>query len=223
MTPAPEQAGREDLAVRLEGIAIALQHEVSRLGGLHSGAELERLKDEIRAMGQLIAETRAEVAGLLPPGVAGSRLASASTELDAVVGATERAAVEIMVAAERSQEAARHLRAAALPADALREVDAVEAAVTDIFVACSFQDITGQRIRKVVQALTYIEQRVAALTALWAGGAGADQARPFDVRADAHLLNGPGQGLAQSDVDAVLEGAEAGGAVSQDDIDALFA
>ncbi len=222
MAPPRNEIGREDLAKRLEGIAAALQHEVSRLGGLHSAAELEHLKDEVRSMGRLIAETRAEVAGLLPPSIAGSRLASASTELDAVVGATERAAVEIMVAAERSQEAARRLRAAALPADVLREVDTVEAAVTDIFVACSFQDITGQRIRKVVQALTYIEQRVAALTALW-GGDAEDPGHPLDMRADAHLLNGPGHGLAQDDVDAVLEGGEGGVAVSQDDIDALFA
>ena len=33
----------------------------------------------------------------------------------------------------------------------------------DVFEACSFQDITGQRITKVVKSVTYVEDRVNAL------------------------------------------------------------
>jgi chemotaxis regulatin CheY-phosphate phosphatase CheZ len=216
-----------EMTVRLQQIAETLQREVTRLGFGRSehGADhqLTQLKDELRDMARLIAETRSEVVGLLPPGVAGSRLSSASGELDAVVGATERAAVEIMGAAERAQEAAQRLRAAGASE---RDVDVIEAAATDIFMACSFQDLTGQRIRKVVQALTYIEQRVNSLSALWQDQPDLDMsaAPAVDTRADAHLLNGPDTaGLAQDDIDALLGNEAKPAASSQDDIDALFA
>jgi chemotaxis regulatin CheY-phosphate phosphatase CheZ len=217
------------MTVRLEHIAEALQREVERLGGLSPGSEAEaklsQLQDEVCGMGRLIAETRAEMAGLMPPGFAGSRLATASDELDGVVGATERAAVEIMGAAERAQEAAQRLRAVPdLPPEGRRDTDIIEAAVTDIFMACSFQDLTGQRIRKVVGALIYIEQRVEALTLLWQHRVEPHDVAPaHDKREDAHLLNGPGtNGLEQNDIDSLLH-AEPAEPASQADIDALFA
>jgi chemotaxis regulatin CheY-phosphate phosphatase CheZ len=234
MDTTPPQANARDtaseMAARLEQIAAVLQREVARLGGVRPGSEAEtqlaQLQDELRSMGRLIAETRSEVAGLLPPGVGGSRLTSASGELDSVVGATERAAVEIMGAAERSQEAAQRLRGVAgLAPEAGRDLDVIEAAATDIFMACSFQDLTGQRIRKVVQALTYIEHRVNALGILWEAKVDMEgvTAPPSDHRNDAHLLNGSADnGLAQNDIDSLLGDAPPAPA-SQDDIDALFA
>ena len=235
---------------RLEEVAAQLQQEVARLGGMQHAAsatqQLALLRDELHGMGELIANTRAEIAGLMPLGAPSSRLTSASDELDAVVGATERAAVEIMGAAEHAQEAAQRLRKInGLPVEALRDLDQVEAAAVDIFMACSFQDLTGQRIRKVVQALTYIEKRIIALTVLWRGagrgagwgdaagaaadgaaadGATADGAAAWDTRRDAHLLNGPSDGgLPQAAVDSLLHDAVEAGAASQDAIDAMFA
>jgi chemotaxis regulatin CheY-phosphate phosphatase CheZ len=223
-------AGRE-MVRRLEDITEQLHQEVARLGGVqlttNAAQQLNLLREELHGMGELIANTRTEIAGLIPHGAPNSRLTSASDELDAVVGATERAAVEIMGAAEHAQEAAQHLRKIpALPPEALRDLDTVEAAAVDIFMACSFQDLTGQRIRKVVQALTYIEKRVIALTVLWRG---ADRLDPtegvaWDTRADAHLLNGPSdRGLRQDAIDSLLTDPPAATPASQDAIDALFA
>jgi chemotaxis protein CheZ len=82
---------------------------------------------------------------------------------------------------------------------------ALTGAVTQIYEASSFQDITGQRITKVVRALQSMETKLQAL----AGAFGrADFTPAAPVEGDAALLNGPQ--LAQS-------------ASSQDDIDALFA
>src|SRR4051812_49171726 len=98
-----------DLATRLEKITDHLQKEVSRLVALEpittAEKQLAMLREELDGIARLIAETRNEIAGLQPSGFAHSHLVCASDELDAVVGATERAAVEIMVAAERAQEA----------------------------------------------------------------------------------------------------------------------
>lgn len=216
---------------RLEGIADLLHREVIELGNVrhanNAAQQLALLREELHGMGKLIADTRAEIAGLIPQGVPNSRLTTASDELDAVVGATERAAVEIMGAAEHSQEAAQRLRKlTTLPPEAIRDLDAIEGAAVDIFMACSFQDLTGQRIRKVVQALTYIEKRVIALSVLWHGTDKADEpgGAVWETRPDAHLLNGPSDtGLGQDVIDSLLHEAQAAEETSQEAIDALFA
>jgi len=229
-TQAP-RAGAEqaDLVDRLQGLADRLAQEISRLGSLHTarsdGQQLAMLQAEMDSMGRLIANTRAEISGLLPIGTPKSCLTTASDELDSVVVATERAAVEIMVAAEHAQDAVQRLRAARLPGASVADLDAIDGAVIDIFMACSFQDLTGQRIRKVVQALSYIEQRVISLSALWRHEAApaATGVAAWERRADGHLLNGPSaHGLQQQAIDALLLAQAAPDTASQDDVDALF-
>src|ERR1700760_2613913 len=88
-----------DLASRLEKITDQLQKEISRLSSVDAVSPAEKqltvLHEELDGIARLIAETRTEIAGLQPSGIAYSHLTGASDELDAVVGATERAAVEI--------------------------------------------------------------------------------------------------------------------------------
>lgn len=228
--PLPERhATAIQMAARLEEIVERLHGEVARLVEVQPTTEAAHqvgaLRRELQCMAALIQDTRSEVAGLLPAGVSHSRLTSASDELDAVVDATERAAVDIMNAAEQAQEAVQRLRASSdLSADQLQNIDIIDGAVLDIFMACSFQDLTGQRIRKVVQALTYIEKRVLALSELWQEKVELrpDDAPPADTRQDSHLLNGPtAGGLRQDDIDSLLSGVPGGG--TQDAVDALFA
>jgi chemotaxis regulatin CheY-phosphate phosphatase CheZ len=226
---APVGAGQSELVERLQGLADRLAQEISRLGTLQTarsdGQQLAMLQAEMDSMGRLIANTRAEISGLLPIGTPKSCLTTASDELDSVVVATERAAVEIMVAAEHAQDAVLRLRAARLPGASAADLDAIDGAVMDIFMACSFQDLTGQRIRKVVQALSYIEQRVISLSALWRHEAApADPGvAAWETRAHGHLLNGPcAHGLQQQAIDALLLAQAAPGTASQDDVDALF-
>jgi chemotaxis regulatin CheY-phosphate phosphatase CheZ len=221
--------GQSAFVDRLEGLTDRLAQEISRLGSLQAARsdaqQLAMLQAEMDAMGRLIADTRSEISGLLPIGTPKSCLTTASDELDTVVVATERAAVEIMAAAEHAQDAAQRLRAARPPEASTADLDAIDGAVLDIFMACSFQDLTGQRIRKVVQALSYIEQRVISLSALWR-----HEAAPTDTcvvawekRADGHLLNGPSaHGLQQQAIDALLVAQAASDTASQDDVDALF-
>ncbi|MBC8013253.1 MAG: hypothetical protein H7X74_04110 [Methyloceanibacter sp.] len=96
--------------------------------------------------------------------------------------------------------------------------DKIDQRATDIYTACSFQDITGQRTEKVVKALRFIEQRINAMIEIW----GVDdiafkvddiatkmQAFAEAVRDDS-LLHGPhASGLKQDDVDRMLKGREA--------------
>jgi chemotaxis protein CheZ len=74
-------------------------------------------------------------------------------------------------------------------------------------MACAFQDITGQRIRKVLSAMRSVEERIATLVALM-GIRQEDLPSHQDDAApgsDAALLNGPSSsaegGLGQTAVD----------------------
>ena len=82
-----------------------------------------------------------------------------------------------------------------------------------IFEACNFQDLTGQRITKVVATLKFIETHILRMMEIWGG---LDAFKDIQAEAiaeregDARLLNGP-----------KIDGE--GGHASQDDIDSLFA
>ena len=80
---------------------------------------------------------------------------SATDELDAIVAHTEEATGTILDAAEKLEELAA--------SSDKKTAETITEAVTSIYEACNFQDITGQRITKVVKTLKHIEQKVDAL------------------------------------------------------------
>ena len=164
--------------------------------------QLRVLRQELQEMSGYIMQTRREIASLHPDHGA-SRIMSATGELGAIVSATERATTEILKGAERIQAAA-----ARLPKNAANDPirSEIEGQVIDIMMACSFQDITGQRTSKVVNTLRYIEKRVNSMIEIW-DLRGAAPVPETDSRPDAHLLNGP----------------SLAGSVDQADVDALFA
>jgi chemotaxis regulatin CheY-phosphate phosphatase CheZ len=168
---------------------------------------LEVLRRELQDMSASIVQARKEIASIRPRDEGDDRISTAANELDAIVQSTERASIEILGAAERIMDAANGVRGAGAPATFC---DILDAEVMNIFTACSFQDLTGQRTTKVVNALRYIEQRVLALIGLWGVGDVADKdipAGPVDYRPDAHLLNGPSDdGVGQDDIDRMMSG-----------------
>jgi chemotaxis protein CheZ len=150
---------------------------------------LQYLSDHIRA-------TRAEI-GAIKGSAAGDQLfGTTADELEEIVTETARAANRIMDAAETIEGVAGKLD----PALAAPLTDAV----TEIYEASAFQDITGQRITKVVRALQSMEAKLQSLASAFGP---AEAAAPAAPEGDAALLNGPQLPA---------------GARSQDDIDALF-
>ena len=163
---------------------------------------------ELRHLYEHIQEARSEIAHLQPNDLKEDKIPRAGAELEAIVQATEQATGTIMDAAEEIMSAD--------PSDAEAHAEAVNDACMRIFEACSFQDITGQRITKVVATLTHIEDRLSSLQKAWGHEDGdAPAAKPADVDDDAevdeeaNLLNGPalaGEGIAQDTVDSLLAG-----------------
>ena len=138
--------------------------------------------------------TRQEIGALKP---ADGGLSTTAGDLEEIVSETAKAANEFMNAAELVESVAAELEGSA----AARLMQAV----TRIYEASAFQDITGQRITKALRALAGIEEKIDALARaceIIAPGAG-------DIRAgDEALLNGPQlarNAYNQSDIDALFE------------------
>lgn len=174
--------------------------------------EAYKLKQELDSIQEAISRTKREIATLHVSGFKGAEMTRVTDELDAVVGGTENATEQILTAAEAIDEAAAHLAAKVKGKDRDLAME-IQERILNIFEACNFQDLTGQRITKVVGVLTFIEDRVMRMMEIWGGleTFATIEADPSLRRVgDAALLNGP-----------ALQ--NAAGVASQDEIDALFA
>lgn len=185
---------------------------------------------ELKAIADYISFLRSEIGELQANEMRAKRIPAAGEELHAVVNATEAAGNAIMASAEAVMGS---------NAKTLEDYKAfVEEQMLAIFEACSFQDLTGQRITKVVQTLEQIETRVArfavATNANDKDGFASEEEAACAERAENLLLHGPaleGEGIVQNEVDALLDAPKTGAAeepvsstsTSQGDIDKLFA
>lgn len=177
----------------------------SAVAAPRAAPEIDRIRMDIREMAHAISRTKAEIAAIKPDGAEGGRFEEASVELDAIVQATAAATGDILGAAETIQEIAWNLREMGTEGEVC---DLIDAKATDIYTACSFQDITGQRTRKVIGVLRFLEERIDSMMAIW-GEAGIPAAPlPAAKPDEPSLLNGPalpGEGLAQTDVDLMMD------------------
>src|SRR5580693_713132 len=174
--------------------------------------QCEKLKIELDLIHDAITRTKREIATLHGKSFNGEEMAKVNGELGAVVGGTEEATQQILEAAEAIDNAAAALSKVNTPDQQKLLSEEIQERVVSIFEACNFQDLTGQRISKVMTTMKFIENHIVVMMDIW-GGVDAIRAHApaiVDTReGDARLLNGP-----------KLDGDD--GHASQDDIDALF-
>jgi chemotaxis protein CheZ len=174
--------------------------------------QCEKLKVELDLIHDAISRTKREIAVLHGKSFNGEEMAKVNGELGAVVGGTEEATQQILEAAESIDNAAAALSKVSTPDQQKLLSEEIQERVVSIFEACNFQDLTGQRINKVMTTMKFIENHITVMMDIW-GGVDAIKAHvpPIvdDREGDAKLLNGP-----------KLEGDV--GHASQNDIDALF-
>ena len=174
--------------------------------------QCEKLKVELDLIHDAISRTKREIAVLHGKSFNGEEMAKVNGELGAVVGGTEQATQQILEAAESIDQAATALSKVTSIDQQKILGEEIQERVVSIFEACNFQDLTGQRISKVMTTMKFIENHITIMMDIW-GGVDAIKAHApsiLDTReGDAKLLNGP---KTEGDV----------GHASQDDIDALF-
>lgn len=201
---------RRERAADTRQVLAAIDKLQATMAARAEAPEAARIRMDLREMAEAIARTKAEIAAIKPEGKEG-RFEEASVELDAIVKATETATGEILSAAETIQEIAWALREQGVDGEVC---DLIDAKATDVYTACSFQDITGQRIRKVIGVLRFLEGRIDSMMRIWGAEASTSQTTIRPAKSgEAALLNGParpGEGMAQGDVDAMMaqDGAE---------------
>jgi chemotaxis protein CheZ len=175
--------------------------------------DLELIRTQIAEMNEHIHQAKVQIASLRHPKAQDDRLVGAASELDAIVKDTEMATHTILESVEQIDDLAMALKNAA-PNDFVADhVEQIAFIVTKIFEACNFQDITGQRINKVVRTLEFVEERVHNMISIWGEDAFADLPIPEDegkkdAPDDSDLLNGPqleGEGISQDDIDKLFE------------------
>jgi len=171
---------------------------------------LDKVKAEVEAIAARITLTKQEIANLRHPLAKEDKLHSASMELSAVVKSTEEATSAIMGVAEHLDEIAREVATHVTDTYVVSRLNEMTESITKLFEACSFQDLTGQRITKVVKTIDYIEERIETMQVIWG-------------RKDIERMALPDDGIIKKDGDLELHGPQAQTeAISQDDIDKLF-
>jgi chemotaxis protein CheZ len=129
-----------------------------------AGADDDRLRGELADMATAIARTKAEIASIRLEPEDGERTAEATEPLDAVVQTTERATFEILAAAKQVQDVAWTMREQGMEQALCDRLDSYAA---EICAACACQDLTGQRTRRIIHLLRYVEARIQAMHGLW--------------------------------------------------------
>lgn len=162
---------------------------------------------ELDDLAKYIRTAKSEIAALCPDDIRHEHLPAATDQLDAIVAATEEATSTILDATEKIDTLASNLGAQEITDQVIR-----------IFEACGFQDITGQRISKVVTALKHIEEHLDQLVSVFgdevrrscaAAAQDTEQGTKSVIVDDKNLLNGPqmtGSGNNQEEIDALLAG-----------------
>jgi chemotaxis protein CheZ len=173
--------------------------------------EALRLKVELDSIYEAISRTKREIATLHYAGAQGQEITRVTDQLGAIVLGTETATNSILAAAEKIDDLSSNLSSRLSGGDQEIAREILDHVIS-IFEACNFQDITGQRISKVVNAMRFVEERVHHMIDIWGGLESFKDVETLDdskPRGEAALLNGP----------ALVSDK---GVTSQDAIDALF-
>jgi chemotaxis protein CheZ len=136
------------IRTEIEALRTFVDRRIAELSAeVHATSDLMDLSEN-NLSGQL-SEIREQIASVVALPKAGTR--NSGLELEAVVQATEEAANQIMEAAEAIGDWLREGKHDSASMDVMNQK------VNAIFEACSFQDVTGQRIRRAIQHLQQVE------------------------------------------------------------------
>jgi chemotaxis protein CheZ len=163
------------------------------------------LQRELAHIHDLIAAQKRALAALIGDGRE-RRMTRAAGELGAAIDGMEQATHSILKSAEGIDEHARAL-AAALKSEHERALALdIQDHVVQLFEACNFQDLAGQRIGKVIAMLGGIEQQLAAMLAQFGSVASATIAtKPVDALINGPKLDGDSGHASQRDIDAMFD------------------
>lgn len=173
--PAPVTVEQSESPV-LEEIR-AIRALVSPLRGIIEGlsdnyraelAKVSSLRSDIGEIDEAIRGTKKELAAIKVGAHIGG-VDIAALELATVVSQTEAATNDILAAAEGIETIAGAIQSETTLENAKSLAADIADKVTTIYMASNFQDLSGQRISRVVDTLNFIESRVHRMIEAWGG------------------------------------------------------
>jgi chemotaxis protein CheZ len=171
---------------------------IGKIEQVEEGAR-DLIYQELHELKQIIDDARKAMGASRPADIGNKHIPAATDELDAVIKATAEASGTIMDSCEIITHTA---------GVAGGETEAVIGTeVTKIYEACSFQDITGQRITKVLGMLKDIDSKVEKLMAAIGGEKLSASDEEEVLQGDAALLSGPQMpehAISQDEIDRLL-------------------
>ena len=177
----------------------------SVIGKVSSTQEIPRevICNELTSLKNAIVDLRYQLHAVQPSDISQTDIPNAKDELDAVVDATEKATHTIMDSCEKILAGV---------ASANSEITKkTEAEIVRIYEACTFQDITGQRIKKVVKTLKKIDENVSSILVVLDGQLSSPDfkhdAKKTDLANATTLMNGPAlpqNAMSQEEIDKLL-------------------
>ena len=172
--------------------------------------EDEKLRSEILNLLKYIQKMREEIAQVHVQMDERTHFESASEHLDEIVAATKKATDSILENLEKIESVADQIGEGG---DSSALCDQINEKTMATIECCTFQDITGQRVGKIVKSLQFVEERIDAMVALW----GRDDIKSVMEEIGMEMEMPEGN-------EALLNGPQLPGeSISQDDIDKLFA
>ena len=177
-------------------------------------AQNARLEAEIVNLLNYIRRFRDEIAQLAATEGDNTRFQSMSEQLDAIVQGTEQATHSILERIERVEGLTDEIREADDRETREALCDRVQEETTQAMEACTFQDIAGQRVSKIVRSMEFVEERIDSIVDLWGADAIREMAAQYATKPEDEIEEAKGP----------LEGPALPGdaAISQDEIDKLF-
>ncbi len=202
-----EHLSRDDRAgAGIEDVVALAEVSADSLRLFFKGLD-HKICEELSDVVEYITTMKTEVVGLGARKLHEQHIPEAGKELDVVVKATADATNRIMTLAEDLM--------AADTTDHDAYVAQVNDAVMNIFEACSFQDLTGQRIAKVVETLKQVEARLVRFTEVLrlvdGEGLDSEEFMAKKARQEALILHGPqfdDEAMKQDAIDALLHSDE---------------
>ena len=167
------------------------------------------LEENLQSLFSYIQRVRMEIAALNRDSDGVDKFATMGEQLDAIVESTKEATDVIMDSLEKNGDVVGKLQKLLTDQDQIALLSQILDNNNAVFEACAFQDLTGQRVTKIIKSVTYVEDRVNNLMEIW-GRKELEKIKiesNVDLTEDEKLLHGP-----QLKADAI----------SQDEIDKLF-
>ena len=169
-----------------------------------------KLQTEVLNLIQYIQRLRKEIAGIAQEKNDQTAFDGMADRLDAIVESTAQATDTILAAMEGIDGFVEQLRAHPEPSGIDSLCDGIVTKTVEAMEACSFQDLTGQRINKIVGSMKFVEERVNAMADLFG-------------RKEVYALTDQWELPQQIEDGVTLEGPQRPGqGISQDEIDQLF-